>query len=91
MLGVVVELPTRRRIFVPMLRVSNIEPESVALATGSVSLRRFEQRRTEVLLVAQLLNVKVRIATTAAPATVVDAGMETHPHPGLGGHQAGRS
>src|SRR5580765_7358956 len=63
-LGLVVELPTRRPIFVPMLRVSSLEPHAVALSTGSVSLRRFEQRRTEVLLLGQLLSTKVRVRTT---------------------------
>ena len=76
-LGLVVELLTRRPIFVPMLRVSSIEPHAVALTTGSVSLRQFEQRRTEILVLAQLLGRKVRIATTAAAATVVDAAVET--------------
>ena len=37
-LGVVVELPTRRPIFVPMLRVGSLESHAVALSTGSVSL-----------------------------------------------------
>ena len=76
-LGIVVELPTRRPIFVPMLRVSSIESHAIAMTTGSVSLRRFEQRRTEVLLLGQLLSTKVRVRTTAAAATVVDAAMET--------------
>ena len=76
-LGIVVDLPNRRSIFVPMLRISSIEAGAVALSTGSVSLRPFEQRKTEVLLMAQLLGTRVRVATTAAAATVVDAGMET--------------
>ena len=50
-LGMVVELATRRRIFVPMLRVTTIDPGAVTLATGSVSLRRFAQRPNETLLV----------------------------------------
>ena len=48
-LGMVVELATRRRIFVPMLRVTAIDPDAVTLATGSVNLRRFHQRPNEVL------------------------------------------
>ncbi len=75
-LGIVVELPTRRPIFVPMLRVTSLESHAVALSTGSVSLRRFEQRRTEVLVIGQLIDKKVRLATTAGPATVIDASME---------------
>ena len=35
-LGLVVELSTRKRIFVPMLRVTAIEPASVTLITGNV-------------------------------------------------------
>src|SRR4051794_41949974 len=50
-LGLVVELLTRRRIFVPILRVTAIEPSAVTLATGNVSLRRFSQRPHEGLVV----------------------------------------
>ncbi len=75
-LGLVVELPTRRPIFVPMLRVSSLESHAVALATGSVSMRRFEQRTLELRLIGQLLGTQVQLATTASAATVVDAAME---------------
>ncbi|HWC81965.1 MAG TPA: CBS domain-containing protein [Pseudonocardiaceae bacterium] len=75
-LGIVVELTTRRRIFVPMLRVNSIEPNAVALATGSVNLRRFTQRPNEVLVVGQLLDARVHLVGSGAGATVIDAGME---------------
>ena len=75
-LGIVVELPNRRPIFVPMLRVNSIEAHAVSLARGSVSLRRFEQRPTEVLLLAQLIGTKVTVATTQAGVVIVDAGLE---------------
>ncbi|MDR2279578.1 MAG: PRC-barrel domain-containing protein, partial [Gordonia sp. (in: high G+C Gram-positive bacteria)] len=39
-LGLAVELTTRRRIFVPMLRVTSIEPDAVTLTTGHVNLRK---------------------------------------------------
>ncbi|MGZ4524686.1 MAG: PRC-barrel domain-containing protein, partial [Mycobacteriaceae bacterium] len=60
-LGLVVELVTRRRIFVPMLRVTAIEPTSVTLNTGNVSLRRFAQRPTEILVLAQVLDSSVQV------------------------------
>src|SRR6188508_3456407 len=60
-LGLVVELPTRKRIFVPMLRVTAIEPGSVTLTTGNVSLRRFAQRPGEILALAQVLDSRVRV------------------------------
>jgi Mg/Co/Ni transporter MgtE len=75
-LGLVVELATRRRIFVPMLRVTAVDPGAVTLATGSVNLRRFTQRGGEVLVVGELLDTRVQVLATAAPAVVVDIGME---------------
>lgn len=59
--GLVVELPTRRRIFVPMLRVTSIEPGSVTLNTGNVSLRRFAQRPGELLAMAQIVDSTVHV------------------------------
>jgi Mg/Co/Ni transporter MgtE len=59
--GLVVELPTRRRIFVPMLRVTAIEPGAVTLNTGTVSLRRFAQRPGELLAIAQIVDSSVRV------------------------------
>jgi Mg/Co/Ni transporter MgtE len=75
-LGIVVELVTRRRIFVPMLRVNSIEPSAVTLSTGSVSLRRFLQRTNEVLVVGQLLDARVTLVASGESATVIDAAME---------------
>jgi len=75
-LGLVVELATRRRIFVPMLRVTAVEPSAVTLATGSVNLRRFHKRPNEVLVVGELLDARVRVLATGAQAVVVDIGME---------------
>jgi Mg/Co/Ni transporter MgtE len=75
-LGAVVELATRRRIFVPMLRVTSIDASAVTLATGSVNLRHFHQRPNEVLVLGQLLDARVLIASTEAVAIVVDAAME---------------
>ena len=60
-LGLVVEMATRRRIFVPMGRVTTIEPGAVTLSTGSVSLRGFSQRPNETLLVGQLLDAPVHL------------------------------
>jgi len=75
-LGLVVEMATRRRIFVPMLRVTAIDPGAVTLATGSVSLRGFTQRPNETLVVGQLLDAHVTIVDGEVPAVVVDAAIE---------------
>ena len=81
-IGLVVELLTRRRIFVPMGRVTTIEPTSVTLTTGNVSMRRFSQRVGEVLALAQVLDSKVGVDDpelpdlAAADVVVVDLGIE---------------
>jgi Mg/Co/Ni transporter MgtE len=81
-LGLVVELLTRRRIFVPILRVTGIEPGAVTLATGSVSLRRFAQRPGEVLVLGQVIETRVRVddpdlpQLTGLEVIVVDLGIE---------------
>ena len=81
-LGLVVELLTRRRIFVPILRVTAIEPGAVTLATGNVSLRRFSQRPGEVLVLGQVVETRVRVddpdlpQLTGIDVIVVDLGIE---------------
>jgi Mg/Co/Ni transporter MgtE len=60
-LGLVVELLNRRRIFVPILRITAIEPSAVTLTTANVSLRRFAQRPGEVLVFGQVLDTRVRV------------------------------
>src|SRR5919108_2216470 len=75
-IGMVVELATRRRIFVPMLRVTSIDPGAVTLATGSVSLRGFSQRPNEALIVGQMIDAHVRLVDSGEEAVVVDAAIE---------------
>ncbi len=81
-LGLVVELLTRRRIFVPMLRITAIEPSAVTLNTANVSLRRFVQRPGEVLALAQVLDTRVRVndpeqeQLAGVDVVVVDLGIE---------------
>ncbi|GAB3284674.1 CBS domain-containing protein [Parasphingorhabdus pacifica] len=75
-LGLVMEMSPRRRVFVPMLRVTRIEPNAVMLATGSVNMRRFHQRPNEKLVLGQLLDVRVTITASGAQAVLVDVAME---------------
>jgi CBS domain-containing protein len=75
-LGLVVEMATRRRIFVPMLRVSRIEPNAVTLATASVNLRGFSQRPNELLVLRHLLGLKVAVTASGAPAALVDVALQ---------------
>jgi CBS domain-containing protein/sporulation protein YlmC with PRC-barrel domain len=75
-LGLVVEVVARRRIFVPMGRVTAVDPGAVMLASGTLNLKRFEQRAGETLVLGELLDRAVRIIESGRPAHVVDAGME---------------
>jgi len=75
-LGLVVEIQHRRRIFVPIGRMTSADADAVVLSTGSVNLRRFEQRPTEALVLGDLLDRTVTIVETGTKATVVDAAME---------------
>jgi flagellar motility protein MotE (MotC chaperone)/CBS domain-containing protein/sporulation protein YlmC with PRC-barrel domain len=73
-LGMTVEIQARRRIFVPMGRVTSVEADAVILSTGTVSLRRFDKRVGETLVLAELLDRRVQLAE--AEVTVVDVAME---------------
>jgi flagellar motility protein MotE (MotC chaperone)/sporulation protein YlmC with PRC-barrel domain len=75
-LGLVVEIQHRRRIFVPIGRMTSADADAVVLASGSVNVRRFEQRPTEALVLGDLLDRTVTITETGVQATVVDAAME---------------
>ncbi len=75
-LGVVIELVHRHRIFVPMGRVTRIEPDQVVLSSGSVNMKRFERRSNEVLVLTELLDRSVTVRENGQIASVVDAAME---------------
>ncbi|MDT5367883.1 MAG: hypothetical protein QOC62_2314 [Mycobacterium sp.] len=81
-LGLVVELLTRRRIFVPITRVTAIEPNAVTLTTASVSLRGFAQRPGEVLVLGRVIETRVRVEDPeleqlhGAELVIVDLGIE---------------
>ncbi|HET8599898.1 MAG TPA: CBS domain-containing protein [Segeticoccus sp.] len=77
-IGLVVEVPGRRRVFVPMTRVTSIDAGQV-ITTGLVNMRRFEQRSTETLVLAQLLDREVRVREPDEEpytATVEDVAIE---------------
>ena len=81
--GLVVEVVGRRRIFVPMTRVTAIDSGQVVVS-GVVNLRRFQQRPGETLAIAELLDRRVTLVDPArssdpVPATIVDLGIEQRP------------
>ena len=74
----VVELSTRRRIFLPMTRVTGIESGQV-ITTGVLNVRRFEQRPTERLVLGELLDRRVRLVETGEEVTVLDVSVQQLP------------
>jgi Mg/Co/Ni transporter MgtE len=75
-LGLVIEITQRRRIFLPIGRVTSVDAEAVVLSTGMVSLKRFEQRTGEMLVLGELLDRRVTIRDSGQEAIVIDAAME---------------
>jgi CBS domain-containing protein/sporulation protein YlmC with PRC-barrel domain len=75
-LGLVLEVVARRRIFLPMGRVTRIDAGAVVLSTGTLSLRHFEQRAGETLVLGELLDRRVTLLEDDRPGVVVDASME---------------
>jgi Mg/Co/Ni transporter MgtE len=78
--GLVAEMPMRRRIFVPIGRVTAIEADAVVLNTGTLNLRRFEKRVGELLVLEDLLDRRVTIRDNDRQGTVVDVAMEADRH-----------
>ncbi len=75
-LGLVVEIQQRRRIFVPMGRITSVDVDAVVLATGQVSLKRYEQRPGELLVLGELLDRRITITESGQAAILIDAAME---------------
>lgn len=78
LLGLVVELSTRRRIFLPMTRVTGIETGQV-ITTGVLNVRRFEQRPTERLVLGEMLDRRVRLVESDEEVTVLDVAVQQLP------------
>lgn len=78
LLGVVVEVISRRRIFVPMTRVTGVDSGQIVI-TGVVNMRRFEQRASETLVLGELLDRRVRLVETGEEVAVLDIGITQLP------------
>ncbi len=73
--GLVVEVPGRRRVFLPLTRVMAIDAGQV-ISTGLLNMRRFEQRPSETLALGELLDRRVQLLDGSGSATVEDLAME---------------
>lgn len=58
-LGVVLELASKRKIFLPMLRIATISTGDITMNTTSVNVKPFQPRSGEVSLMDDLIGAKV--------------------------------
>ncbi|MCW2789185.1 MAG: magnesium transporter [Aeromicrobium sp.] len=76
-LGIVVEVLGRRRVFLPITRVTSLDSGQI-ITTGVLNVRRFEQRKTETLAIHELLDRTVTLPD-GTTGTVYDLAMEQDP------------
>ncbi len=76
-LGLVVEVLGRRRVFLPITRVTSLDSGQI-ITTGVLNVRRFEQRRNETLAIHELFDRTVRVPDGTS-ATVYDIAMQQDP------------
>jgi CBS domain-containing protein len=74
-LGFIVEVPPRKKIFVPITRVTSIDNGHVII-TGLLNMRRFEPRTNEISILSEMLDRSVNLIETNEKVTVEDIGME---------------
>ena len=73
--GMLVEISGRRRVFVPIARITSISAGQV-ITTGLIDLRRFTQRGQEVRVVAEILGRKVSLLDGSGSASIDDLAIE---------------
>ena len=76
-LGLVIEVFGRRRVFLPITRVISMDSGQI-ITTGVLNLRRFEQRRSETLAVHEMFDRTVTLPE-GVEATLYDLAIEQDP------------
>ena len=74
-LGFIVEVPPRKRIFVPITRVTSIDNGHVII-TGLLNMRRFEPRMNEISVLSEMLDRSVTLLDGNEKVTIEDIAME---------------
>ena len=74
-LGFIIEVPPRKRIFIPITRVTSIDNGHVII-TGLLNMRRFEPRTNEITVLSEMLDRSVTLIETDEKVTVEDVAME---------------
>lgn len=78
-IGLVVEIPGRRHVFLSIGRVTSIRAGQV-ISTGLINVRRFQPRPGEVRVLAEFLGRRVDLTDGSGTAVVEDAAIEQDRH-----------
>ena len=73
--GLIVEIPGKRRVFVPIGRVTSMGSGQIIM-TGLINVRRFQQRGGEVRVMTELLGRKVYFTDGSGEAVIEDVAIE---------------
>ncbi|HBS74359.1 MAG TPA: magnesium transporter, partial [Microbacterium sp.] len=73
--GLIVEIPGRRHVFLSIGRVTSIRPGQV-ITTGLINVRRFQQRGGEVRVMAELVGRRVFLRDGSGTAVIEDVAIE---------------
>ncbi|MCF8536215.1 MAG: CBS domain-containing protein [Rhodoluna sp.] len=73
--GLMVEITGRRKVFVPIARITSIANGQV-ISTGLIDLRRFTQRGQENRVIAEMLGRKVTLLDASGTASIEDVAIE---------------
>lgn len=77
--GMVVEVPGKRRVFLPITRITSIDAGQVIIS-GILNVRRFEKRSAELLAIGDLLDRTVTLTDGSGEATVEDMALDENRH-----------
>ncbi len=77
--GFVVEVPGKKRVFLPITRVTSITSGQV-ISSGVLNVRRFEKRSGELLVIGDLLDRVVTFTDGSGEATVEDIALDQDRH-----------
>lgn len=73
--GLVIEVPGKKRVFVPMTRVTSLDSGQI-ITTGLINLRRFSRRGGEQTAAGDLFDRQVRLTDGSGEAVLEDIGLE---------------
>lgn len=73
--GIVIEVLGKKRVFVPMTRLISIDSNQL-ICTGLVNLRRFVKRGAEILVIGEMFDQKVLLVDKNTEAIIQDVAMD---------------